>query len=63
VRCQAHACDQEAEFEVFWPGQTTNQCAQHAALAERTATAMGFNLSVRLLPFVMAFDEKGEVKS
>lgn len=43
-------CQNVATVEVFWPGQTTQQCAEHEDALKRLASFMGFSLESRPLP-------------
>lgn len=45
-------CPNEAEFDVFWPGQTTQQCREHEQKLQSLAMVMGFALESR--PIVKA---------
>jgi len=40
-------CQNEATLEVFWPGQTTQQCQEHEQQLQGMAMVMGFPLDSR----------------
>jgi len=42
-------CPKEATHEVFWPGQTTQQCQEHEQKLQSLAVFMGFRLDSRPL--------------
>lgn len=42
-------CQKEATHEVFWPGQTTQQCSEHEQKLQGLALFMGFRLDSRTL--------------
>lgn len=51
-KCKASQCDQDARWDVFWPGQETKSCDEHAIKQRNLAFHMGFSLSVReILPY------------
>jgi hypothetical protein len=57
--CTHDKCDNEAVYEVFWPGKTVQHCQIHAEMARATANAMGFQLDIRPLPAALSkFGEK-----
>lgn len=49
LMCNQKDCDKPAEYVVFWPGQETLQCKDHAFGLRNLASHMGFNLAMRLI--------------
>ena len=54
MKCQSHGsdgnrCTEDAIMEVFWPGETSCMCREHAAVSKGVADALGFNLSIRVI--------------
>lgn len=50
MKCQQEGCEAEATVEVFWPGQTTLQCARHAQSIVGLGSTMGFRVETRPIP-------------
>lgn len=50
MTCQQKGCEATATVEVFWPGQTTKQCAEHAERVVRLGEFMGVAVDARPLP-------------
>jgi len=48
--CQQKGCDGIALFEIFWPGKTTRQCAEHTKKVLALGRNMGIQVDTRLLP-------------
>ena len=60
--CQQTNCEAEATRRVFWPGQTTDQCEQHAAALVRLGKHMDIDVETAVLlealrPFIVRTDE------
>lgn len=53
MKCQSNECQGEATHTVYWPGQKSVKCDEHAAQAERIASTLGFSLSLEPLPAVV----------
>lgn len=49
TKCKTATCNDLATVRVFWPGQTSDMCAQCALRAKGVAAAMGFPLSVAII--------------
>lgn len=49
MKCGTVNCDNEADVETFWPGNSTKQCMSCAKRSMRAAVAMGFELEIRPL--------------
>lgn len=47
--CQQAMCEKPATTEVFWPGQTTRQCDEHAEKVVRLGAFMGCVVDTRPL--------------
>jgi hypothetical protein len=64
MKCRANNCESEATVVVYWPGQTTMQCAVHALAAANVAEAMGFKLATRIYTIEPTLDSRsdGEVE-
>ena len=49
-RCQKGTCPNPVTKKVYWPGQTAEMCEEHAKVALRIATAIGFTVEIEDLP-------------
>lgn len=49
MTCQQKGCTKEATHEVFWPGQLTKQCEEHAKNVQAAGRAL-FGLTVEIRP-------------
>jgi hypothetical protein len=49
MQCKQKGCEAPATVDVFWPGQRTQQCAEHARAVVHLGTAMGFHVETRPL--------------
>lgn len=49
MQCKQENCTKEAIYNVYWPGQRTKQCEEHAMKAMGLAKTMGFDVSITKL--------------
>jgi hypothetical protein len=54
MRCGQEKCDKDAEFIVYWPGQTTFQCDEHTKKVVALGKFMGFNVSTNPITVIDA---------